>query len=79
MLHDVKILQNHLEIKETAIFQHDCAPCHVAKSVTQWLQDNSVKTLPWPGNSPDLSPIEDMWRYMNCYDLQPMNLKIMMT
>ena len=38
------------------------APCHRAKAVTKWLQENEVTVLaPWPGNSPDLNIIENGW------------------
>jgi hypothetical protein len=31
--------------------------------IGEWLQRNKVKTLwPWPARSPDLNPIEVMWR-----------------
>jgi transposase len=34
------------------------APCHKAKSITKFLAEKDVKTLPWPGYSPDMNPIE---------------------
>ena len=40
---------------------HDLAPCHKAKVVSQFLESNQVNVLPWPGNSPDLNPIENIW------------------
>lgn len=43
------------------IFMHDGAPCHKAKSVTKFLAEHQVRTLPWPGNSPDMNPIENLW------------------
>lgn len=44
------------------IFQQDGAPCHQAKCVRQWFQQNSIRILePWPGSSPDLNPIENCW------------------
>lgn len=43
------------------VFMHDGAPCHKAKSITNFLEENIIKTLPWPGNSPDMNPIENLW------------------
>ena len=38
------------------------APCHTAKSVKKWLEDSGVNVIgPWPGSSPDLNPIENLW------------------
>jgi hypothetical protein len=44
------------------VFMHDSAPCHKAKSITKYLQDQNIKVLDWPGNSPDMNPIENVWR-----------------
>ena len=43
------------------IFQHDLAPCHTAKSVKKFLNDSNIQVLPWPANSPDLNPIENIF------------------
>lgn len=43
------------------IFMQDHAPCHTAKSITQFLNARHVPVLPWPGNSPDANPIENLW------------------
>jgi len=45
-------------------FMHDSAPCHKARTVSKFLSDNQVKVLDWPGNSPDLNPIENLWKLM---------------
>jgi len=43
------------------IFMQDGAPCHTAKIVKTYLETKKVPMLPWPGNSPDLNPIENIW------------------
>lgn len=46
---------------EEFMFMHDSAPCHKARSVTKFLADHSIPVLPWPGNSPDMNPVENLW------------------
>ena len=44
-----------------SIFQQDNAPIHVSNETLNWLDANEIDTLEWPPQSPDLSPIENIW------------------
>ena len=46
---------------EAFIFHQYSAPCHVAAVCKKWFQDNHIPLLEWPGNSPYLNPIENLW------------------
>lgn len=50
--------------RRALIFQQDNAPAHAARSTRDFLANQGVSTLDWPGNSPDFNPIEHVWAHM---------------
>ena len=45
----------------TWYFQDDNAPCHRSRESEDWKHRNQIPQISWPPQSPDLSPIENIW------------------
>jgi hypothetical protein len=43
------------------VYMQDSTPCDKAKVVEEFFEGIGLEILPWPGNSPDLNPIEGIW------------------
>ncbi|CAG8595382.1 5925_t:CDS:2 [Cetraspora pellucida] len=41
-------------------FQDDNASIHTARYTREWMEAENIQRLPWPAQSPDLNPIENM-------------------
>jgi hypothetical protein len=66
----LKVVQHHLlpfmKVHKSTWFLQDGAPCHTFKLMEGRLKEmkKEFQMMDWPGNSPDLNPIENCWSLM---------------
>ncbi|GFT49673.1 uncharacterized protein TNCV_3368101 [Trichonephila clavipes] len=57
-------LEERFSNGEPYIFMQNGAPCHTARSIKAFLEEQDIPLLDWPGNSPDMNTIENVWELM---------------
>jgi transposase len=71
-------LERFMGLHGTTHFLQDGAPCHRSKIVSEWFKERPhIQLIKWPGNSPDLNPIENAWAWMKMQlkETHPTNLE----
>lgn len=52
------------DYKPGGFFQQDNAKIHVSRNAQEWFERHGIWVIDWPAHSPDMNPIEHVWKAM---------------
>jgi len=58
----LELFYYHHDNYENLILMEDGAPVHSSHVATNWREQIRLQKLQWPANSPNLNPIENLWK-----------------
>ena len=62
LLHQYALPHLRKATVETRIFMQDNTPCHKAKTVLSFLEEEGITVMKWPPQNPDMNPLENVWK-----------------
>ena len=76
ILKNTMLLFARNNMNDDFIFQNDNDPKHTARIVKQFFEKENITVLPWPWQSPDINPIENLWSIVKktVHGYKPKNL-----